>query len=1036
MYRLIPCFAALLLSAVTLFAQQTFPTNPYTGQMEGRLGCYALTNARIVASPTQTLDKATLVVRGGVIEAVGAGVNIPADAVVLDLAGKTVTASFIDLDSEYGMPVAPPAATGPRARRGEEPPQLETATKGAYNWNQAIKSEKNAAEMFTADAAKADEMRKLGFGAVLTHQHDGIARGTAVLVSLADGKDNTLILKERAAAAHSMNKGTSQQDFPNSIMGVVALLRQTYLDAQWYKQARTQAAGKAEVNLSLEAWNEAQSLPHIMDAGTRHNTLRADRIGDEFGVKYILRGTGDEYQALEDMKATGAAFILPLNFPAAYNVDDPLAALNLPLAALKHWEMAPANPALLDKAGVPFAFTTAALKTKQEFTANLQTALKYGLSKQAALAALTTVPAKLLNVADKLGTLEKGKIANFIVTSTDALDKDAVLLQNWVQGKPYELASPDNADVRGTYTLNVATPTSTTPLNYTMTIKGSIGGLQGELVKSGDTIKIPLTLDRSATAIALRFATSTKATVDVRLTGWIDTKPAADGVTLNWSGKGQSDDGSWVAWSARRTKLFTPDAQQNSQKPDTANPLADMGARLYPFGDFGAKTLPKQETVLLKNATVWTCEKDGILKNADVLLRGGKIAAVGKNLSASDAKVIDATGKHITPGIIDEHSHIALHAINEASQSNTGEVRMSDAINPDDINIYRQLAGGVTTSHLLHGSANAIGGQTTLVKLRWGLGSEAMRFAGADGFIKFALGENVKQANWGDLNAVRFPQTRMGVEQVIVDAFTRAREYEAAWKAFNALSAKDKAAQGAQNLPRRDLELDAMVEILNKQRFITCHSYVQSEIAMLMRVAEQFGFTVNTFTHILEGYKVADRMKEHGANASSFSDWWAYKFEVAEAIPYNGAIMYAMGLNVAFNSDDAEMARRLNQEAAKAVKYGGVPEEDALKFVTLNPAKMLHIDARTGSLKVGKDADVVVWSDHPLSIYARAERTFVDGTAYYDTERDQQLRDDISRERTRLIAKMIKAKRAGVPVQPVPPARPRNSYYNCMSENE
>jgi imidazolonepropionase-like amidohydrolase len=1036
MSRLIPCFAALLLfalsfSAATLLAQQTFPTNPYTGQIESRSRCYALTNARIVVSPTQTLDKATLVVRGGMIESVGAGVSIPADAVVIDFAGKTITSSFIDLDSDYGMPVAPPAQTGQRMRRGGiELPQLETNTKGAYNWNQAIKSEYNAAQSFAADAAKADEMRKLGFGAVLTYSHDGIARGTAVLVSLADGKENLLVLKENAAAAYSMNKGTSQQDFPNSIMGIVALLRQTHLDAQWYKQVKSASTGKTEVNLSLEAWNEAASLPQIMDAGTRHNTLRADRIGDEFGVKYILRGTGDEYQALEEMKATGAAFILPLNFPAAYNVDDPLAALNLPLALLKHWEMAPANPAMLDKAGVQFALTTAALKAKQEFTTNLQTALKHGLSKQAALAAFTTVPAKLLNIGDKLGTLEKGKIANFIVTSGDALDKDAIIFQNWVQGKPYELASPDNADVRGTYTLNVEAAPQ--PLSYTMTVKGTIAALQGELVKTGDTVKIPLTLDRSANAIALRFATSTKATIDVRLTGWVDAKPAADGIALNWSGKGQSDDGNWVAWSARRTKLFTPDVQ----KPDTTNPLADMGARLYPFGDFGVKMLPKQEAVLLKNATVWTCEKDGILKNADVLLRGGKIAAVGKNLSAGDAKVMDVTGKHVTPGIIDEHSHIALHGVNEASQSNTGEVRMSDAINPDDINIYRQLAGGVTTSHLLHGSANAIGGQTTLVKLRWGLSGEAMRFVGADGFIKFALGENVKQANWGDLNTVRFPQTRMGVEQVMVDAFTRAREYEAVWKAYNALSAKDKASQGSQNLPRRDLELDAMVEILNKQRFITCHSYVQSEIAMLMRVAEQFGFTVNTFTHILEGYKVADRMKEHGANASSFSDWWAYKFEVAEAIPYNGAIMHAMGLNVAFNSDDAEMARRLNQEAAKAVKYGGVPEEEALKFVTLNPAKMLHIDTRTGSLKVGKDADVVVWSDNPLSIYARAERTFVDGIAYYDIERDQQLRNDIHRERTGLIAKMIKAKRSGAPAQAIPPARPRNSYYNCMSENE
>lgn len=389
-------------------------------------------------------------------------------------------------------------------------------------------------------------------------------------------------------------------------------------------------------------------------------------------------------------------------------------------------------------------------------------------------------------------------------------------------------------------------------------------------------------------------------------------------------------------------------------KNDTIKPKENVGSIVYPFGPYGWKTKPQVKTYLIKNATVWTNEQEGVLNNTDVLIRNGKIVNIGKNLTEKEAILIDATGKHLTAGIIDEHSHIAVNGgVNECTQSVTSEVRIGDVINSEDINIYRQLAGGVTTSHILHGSCNPVGGQTALIKLRWGYAPEQMKFENADGFIKFALGENVKRS--GDNRAGRYPDTRMGVEQTYIDAFSRARDYDQLMKT-------------KPNETRHDLELDALAEILNKKRFITCHSYVQSEINMLMKVAEQFNFRVNTFTHILEGYKVADKLKKHGAGAAGFSDWWAYKFEVYEAIPYNGAILHDQGVVTAFNSDDAEMARRLNQEAAKAVKYGNVPEEEALKFVTLNPAKLLHIDNRVGSIKKGKDADLVLWNDHPLSI--------------------------------------------------------------------
>ncbi|HVG16610.1 MAG TPA: amidohydrolase, partial [Chitinophagaceae bacterium] len=481
-----------------------------------------------------------------------------------------------------------------------------------------------------------------------------------------------------------------------------------------------------------------------------------------------------------------------------------------------------------------------------------------------------------------------------------------------------------------------------------------------------------------------------------------------------WTGYGEDSSGNRFTWNANYLEAAAGLKTDSAKK----KPLGALAKVTYPFMPFGwtEEEAPKQQTILIKNVTVWTNEKEGILQNADVLLRNGKIASIGKNVSETGAKVIDGTGKHLSPGIIDEHSHIAVSSINEGGQSVTSEVRIGDNLNPDDINIYRQLSGGVTTSHILHGSANTIGGQTQLIKMRWGANDEGLKFKGADPFIKFALGENVKRspsAIGNNSNNSRFPDTRMGVEQVLTDAFTRAHDYEDKWKAFNLSKDKSKGA------PRRDLELETLVEILNNKRFITCHSYIQSEINAAIKVGEKLGFKFNTFTHILEGYKVADKMKAHGAAASTFSDWWNYKMEVVDAIPYNAWLMQRAGLNVAINSDDAEMARRLNHEAAKSIKYGGMSEEDALKMVTLNPAKMLHIDKSVGSIKEGKDADVVLWSDNPLSIYAKPIYTIVDGIIYFDREKDLLLRKQLTADRNRIIKKLLGSKKAGAPTQPV-----------------
>ncbi len=411
-------------------------------------------------------------------------------------------------------------------------------------------------------------------------------------------------------------------------------------------------------------------------------------------------------------------------------------------------------------------------------------------------------------------------------------------------------------------------------------------------------------------------------------------------------------------------------------------------------------------TVLIRNATVWTQDEGGVRENADLLMQDGKIVAVGTNLDApAGATIIDGTGRHVTPGIIDAHSHTGSFGTNEGSENVTAQVRSQDVLNPEDPNIYQQLAGGTTTAQILHGSANAIGGQSALVKWRYKVSdSSEMLIKGATPTIKFALGENPKRSAFAlPIPGLprRYPATRMGVANSIRRAFLRARDYAAEWGAYRALS---DAARANAVPPRRDLQLETLVEILEGERMVHSHSYRQDEIIMLIRIADEMGFKIAAFQHVLEGYKASLEIAAHGAGASTFADWYSYKFEVFDAIPYNGAIMHDDGVVVSFNSDSGELARHLNQDAAKAVKYGGLSEPDALAFVTSNPAKQLLLFDRIGSLRAGKDADVVVWNGHPLSVYSRVDLTFVDGRRVFDRELDMQLREARAAEKARLVA--------------------------------
>ena len=969
-------------------SQEYFPKND--GVKETNANYTAFTNATLFVSPTKKIKNATLLIKEGKVVQSGKKVSIPNNTVIVDLDGKYIYPSFIDPYTDFGV------KKPERARGNGRSPQYSATREGFY-WNDHIMPEKNAIDQFKYDSKKAASMRNEGFGVVQTLSMDGIARGTGVLVALNDnGNEATRIIDDASAQHYSFSKSvTSRQSYPGSLMGAMALLRQVYQDADWYSKGNVPTKDR-----SLEALLKNKNKVSIFEAGNKSNNLRADKIGDQFGINYVIVGGGDEYEMIQQTKASNASFIIPLNFPDAYDVSNPYMANYISLSDMRAWNQAPTNPKALQDNGVPFALTTYKSSKPKDFTKDLHTAITYGLDKTKALEALTTQPARMLQISDKVGTLENGKYANFLITSGALFEKETTLYENWVQGTRSVINSMDQTDIRGEYNLAIASK------NYALKISGEAAKPKAKITV-GDT-EYPAKLKYVDNWMTLSF-TDKEANEVYRTTAIIPKN------NINITGKAVLPNGLETTFYANRNMGIAKEVSEDKKDKKAKKPR-EIVPMTYPNVGYGNVTQPQQQNMLFKNATVWTGEAEGILKNTDVLIKNGKISEIGKNLSAGGAVEIDATGKHLTAGVIDEHSHIAALSINEGGQNSSAEVTIEDVVDPEDIDIYRNLAGGVTSIQILHGSANPIGGRSAILKLKWGEDADELIYDNSPKFIKFALGENVKQSNWESYS--RFPQTRMGVEQLYVNYFNRAKAYDAKKKSGKPY--------------RKDDEMETLAEILNGERFISCHSYVQSEINMLMKVAENFGFTVNTFTHILEGYKVADKMAAHGVGGSTFSDWWAYKYEVNDAIPYNAAIMASQGVTVAINSDDGEMSRRLNQEAAKTVKYGGMSEEEAWKTVTLNPAKLLHIDNRVGSIKVGKDADVVLWDNHPMSVYAKAEKTIIEGRTYFDLVEDQQKREAMKAERNKLMAMMLNEKENGGKTKP--PTKKGNKHFHCDTE--
>ena len=972
----------LFLSGLFLFlyclmsAQEYFPVNDGVKTINTNYTLFK--NATLHPTPGETITNGNLLIKDGKIVALGKTVTTPKNAVVIDLMGKHIYPSFIEIYSTFGVEI-------PKQDRGGRSPQYEP-TRAGYYWNDHVRAETNALTDFQYDTKTAKDLLDAGFGVVNTHKADGIARGNGILVALnKEGTASEQLIDTRSAQFFSFSKSNlSPQSYPGSIMGATALIRQLFEDAKWYK-----AGNVPTRDLALEALNANMDLPQIFYGDNLYDDFRISKLSKEVNVPFIIVGGGDEYKRIDEVKATGASYIIPVNFTDAYDVEDPFQAEYVSLSQMLEWNQEPTNPAKLQDSGLTFAITTNDLKSPDKLMPMLRKAFKYGLKEETALKALTTVPAQLLGKSKEIGALSNGAWANLLITSGPVFEEETVIYENWVQGSQNIIKDAGILDIDGNYTVSLNGKSYEVTLSKS-TEKPSV------VVKSGET-KLGSKINYTDGWLNVMFTSENPDEHEyTRLTTQVST-------SNSWSGKAILPNGNESSFTAIKKEETSKEEALAKEKEDSDkdDEVVEVMPLTYPNIAYGYAEKPKSQTILFKNATVWTNEEAGILEETDVLVKNGKIAAVGKDLSAGNALLVDATGKHLTSGIIDEHSHIAAFAINESGQNSSAEVRMKDAVNPDDIDIYRDLAGGVTTIQLLHGSANPIGGQSAVMKLKWGSSIDEMVLEDAK-FIKFALGENVKQSNWGSFN--RFPQTRMGVQQMFTDYFQRAKEYEVKKKSGKPY--------------RKDYEMETLVDILNSERFITSHSYVQSEINMLMKVAEDFNFRINTFTHILEGYKVADKMAEHGVAGSTFSDWWAYKYEVNDAIPYNAAIMWSAGVLTGINSDDAEMSRRLNQEAAKTMKYGGVPEEEAWKFVTLNPAKMLHIDDRTGSIKEGKDADLVLWSTYPMSVSAVAEKTLIEGAVYFDIEKDKELREKVKTEKNKLTTLMLAAKNKGLKTQP------------------
>jgi len=971
-------------------------TAPLTDILHVTPRVYVLSNARVHIEPGKSIPQASIVIRDGLIREVGSKIEAPTDATVLDIEGADIYAGFID-----GWVEVKTADVQKTARS---------------HWNDLVHPEWVASDYYSYEESKVDDLHSQGFTQIHAVADEGIFRGQSSIIDL-DVKASITAPAVSQVMDYKVREPGSIE-YPRALLGTIAVMRQTLYDAEWYAESQAIYAKYPDKNepitenIALDILGKARSNQVPFFIRTEHETAATRAIGyaKEFDLKLWLLGSGYEYRRLSDIAQANPFIVLPLNFPGKPDITNPERALQYTTEQLKHWDMAPDNAQKLVESGLSIAFTTAGLKSPNQFRKNLIMSVQRGLSEKAALAALTTNPAERFGISKTHGKIKAGYHANFVVVDGSYFDESNAIKSVWVRGIKYDIESESEYLLPGEWDF-------------------SLNGISGQLKIKGKPSKLSGNITIGTSTVDMK-----NLNIDGNRLTWSAQLDAEEfpGVT-RYSGKIENDKLLGFATNSRGDKFsFAGNNFKAAEDQKSIKASPSSLAVVYPEGAFGYEKTPDQpHTVFIDNATIWTSGPLGIQEDWDMLITDGKISKIARDIEipANNDMLIDGRGKFITPGIIDAHSHTAAESINESAQSVTSEVRIEDVLVSNDISVYRQLAGGNTTINVLYGSGNPIGGQTAVIKLRWGSNPQDLLLRGAAPGIKFALGENVKY----DRYFKRYPQTRMGVEQIIRDAFTRARDYKQNHEAY----AKKSKWRKTLIPPRKDLELDALVEVLDGKRYINAHAYRQDELLMLIRVADDFDFTVGKFEHALEGYKVAEKLAEHGAGASSFTDWWAYKFETYDAIPYNGALMQEAGVLVTFNSDDDEIARRLNLEAAKGVKYGGMSEIDALKTVTINSAKQLKIDKWVGSLEVGKDADFVVWSGHPLSTQSICTETWIDGRQYFSLQKDAELRARDELIRQDLIQKILLSGDDGnISPEPSDPPPKNQNLIKYLREDE
>ena len=983
MRALLSVLGLSLVIASGLDAQQATRTEPVAGMRDNGTGFHALVNARVVTAPGEVMDNATIVIRNGLIESVGRNAA-PSGARVWDLEGHTVYPGFIDAHADLGMDDVP-----------------EGGDVGPTHWNPQVRAWFSTTRNLQDDADRRSALRSQGFGTALAVPTQGLFRGSASVVNLTDDGVRDRVLRpdivQAAGFGRSFELSSDFSTYPNSTMGVAALFKQTFMDAEWYMRAWAAYENSGRAFLPPETSEALAALepvvqgtqPLLFETTSEEEYLRAHKLASDYGVTPWFRGSGQEYRILDELQGRTEPLIIPLDFPDAPDVDDPEAALNASLADLRHWYLAPTSPAQLADAGIRFAITTDGLSSLNEFLPNLRIAVARGLSPEDALAALTTTPAAWLGLERTHGTIASGRVANLVVAEGDLFREEATVRDVWVQGKVYGVTRPAQIDPRGTWRI---ASDDEWGFEAVLTLDGPLNRLTGSIEVAGEGAAAGTVIDLASASVVAETG-RLEVRFDGEDLGYEGTALLAGSVSGDdFYGWTSLPNGADPSFAGTRIEGF-----EGAARGTVAMNVPEIDLPwIRPMMEFGRASIPEQpDAVVVRNATIWTMGPQGRLDGADLLIRQGRVTDVGMGLNAPRGAVeIDGTGKHVTPGLIDPHIHSGVSSVNESGFAIVPEVQMGDVVTHNNIWMYRQLAGGLTTAMIKHGSANPIGGENVIVKMRWGLLPEDLKLETDTRTVKFALGENPKRRQG------RYPDTRMGTQEIIRDHFLAARDYEREWERWE---------QNQEGLPpRRDLRMEAILDILNQELLISSHGYRADEFLALVRLAEEFGFRVQTLQHGVEAYKIAPELAASGVAAIVWSDWGSFKLEAYDNTNYNARLLIEAGVTTSLHSDNAEIASRMNWEAGKLLRTG-LTEEQALSTVTIGSAQAIAIDDRVGSLEAGKDGDFVVWSGDPLSQFTRAEQTWVDGRRYFSIEEDAQMRQQIQQERAQLIQAVLAA---------------------------